>query len=63
LHFYELSLMIYLSMKEETIIHALQSKFKEDMETPENVHYNEGIIDAIEEVKKQYRLQKLQQTQ
>jgi hypothetical protein len=55
--------MIYLPMKEETIILALQNKLKEDMDIPENVHYNEGIIDAIEEVKKQYLLHKLQQTQ
>jgi hypothetical protein len=39
-----------------TLITALQSKLREDMETKENVHYNEGIIDAIEEVKKQYLL-------
>jgi hypothetical protein len=50
-------------MKEETIIQALQSKLKEDMEIPENVHFNDGIITAIEEVKKQYLLQKLKQTQ
>jgi hypothetical protein len=43
--------MIYLPMKEETIIQALQSKLKEDMETPENVHFNDGIITAIEEVR------------
>jgi hypothetical protein len=43
-------------MKEETIIQALQNKLKEDMDIPENVHYNAGIIDAIEEVKKQYLL-------
>jgi hypothetical protein len=49
--------MIGIPMKEETIISALQSKLREDMESPENVHYNEGIIDAIEEVKKQYLLQ------
>jgi hypothetical protein len=55
--------MIYLPMKEETLIQALQKKLKEDMETPENVYYNAGIIDAIEEVKKQYLLQKLKQTQ
>jgi hypothetical protein len=48
-------------MQEETIIQALQRKLKEDMETPEQVHYNAGIIDAIEEVKKQYLLQKLKQ--
>jgi hypothetical protein len=54
--------MIVFTMKEETIISALQSKLKEDMDTPENVHYNEGIIDAIEEVKKQYLLQKLKKT-
>jgi hypothetical protein len=27
------------------------------MESPEDVYYNEGIIAAIEEVKKQYRMQ------
>jgi hypothetical protein len=35
--------MIGSPMKEETIISALQSKLKEDMDTPENVHYNAGI--------------------
>ena len=54
--------MIYLAMKEETIISALQSKLKEDMDSPENVHYNAGIIDAIEEVKRQYLLQKPKKT-
>jgi hypothetical protein len=51
--------MIGVGMDEQTIIQALQGKLKEDMDTPEDVHYNEGIIDAIEEVKKQYLLQKL----
>jgi hypothetical protein len=55
--------MIGVGMDEETIIRALQSKLKEDMDTPEDVHYNEGIIDAIVEVKKQYLLQKLKKTQ
>ena len=49
-------------MKEDTIIRALQSKIKEDMDIPENVHYNAGIIDAIEEVKRQYLLQKPKKT-
>ena len=49
--------MIGVGMEEETIIRALQGKLKEDMDTPENVHYNAGIIDTIEEVKKQYLLQ------
>jgi hypothetical protein len=49
--------MIVSGMQEETIISALQSKLKDDMDTLENVHYNAGIIDAIEEVKKQYLLQ------
>jgi hypothetical protein len=40
-------------MDKDSLILALQKKIKEDMEIPENVHYNEGIIDAIEEVKKQ----------
>jgi hypothetical protein len=40
-------------MNNDTLILVLQKKIKEDMEIPENVHYNEGIIDAIEEVKKQ----------
>jgi hypothetical protein len=48
-------------MDQATLIAALQSKLREDMETPEDVHYNEGIIAAIEEVKKQYLLEKLQQ--
>ena len=44
-------------MDQATLITALQSKLREDMETTENVHYNEGIIAAIEEVKRQYRLE------
>jgi hypothetical protein len=44
-------------MDQATLIAALQSKLREDMETTENVHYNEGIIDAIEEVKKQFSLE------
>jgi hypothetical protein len=56
LQFYEVLLMIGVGMEEQTIIQALQGKLKEDMDTPEDVHYNEGIIDAIEEVKKQYLL-------
>ncbi len=44
-------------MDQVTLITALQNKLREDMETKENVHYNEGIIDAIEEVKKQYVLE------
>jgi hypothetical protein len=55
--------MIGIGMDEETMIRALQSKLRENMDTPENVHYNEGIIDAIEEVKKQYLLQKPKKTQ
>jgi hypothetical protein len=55
--------MIGVGMDEETIIRALQSKLKEDMDTPENVHYNAGIIDAIEDVKKQYLLHKPKKTQ
>jgi hypothetical protein len=50
-------------MKEETIIQALQGKLKEDMETPENVHFNDGIITAIEEVKRQYLLDAQKQPQ
>ena len=53
--------MIINAMEEDTIITALQDKLRENMDTPEHVHYNEGIIDAIEEVKKQYLLQKLKQ--
>jgi hypothetical protein len=55
--------MIGIGMDEETMIRALQSKLRENMDTPENVHYNEGIIDAIEEVKKQYLLQKSKKIQ
>jgi hypothetical protein len=55
--------MIGVGMDEETIIRALQSKLKEDMDTPENVHYNAGIIDAIEDVKKQYLLHNPKKTQ
>ena len=36
----------------DTLIQALQSKLREDMESPENVQYSEGIIDAIEVVEK-----------
>jgi hypothetical protein len=51
-------------MKEATIIRTLQSKIKEkDMDIPENVHFNDGIITAIEEVKKQYLLEKLKRKQ
>ena len=50
------------TMDQVTLITALQSKLREDMETTENVHYNEGIIDAIEEVKRQYALEKPKQT-
>jgi hypothetical protein len=57
LYFYEVSRMIYLPMNEETIILALQKKLKEDMDIPENVHFNDGMITAIEEVKKQYLLE------
>jgi hypothetical protein len=46
------------TMNKDTIITALQSKLREDMETKENVHYNEGIIDAIEVVEEQYALEK-----
>jgi len=53
--------MIVGAMQEETIIQALESKLKEDMDIPENVHFNDGIITAIEEVKRQYLLQKLKQ--
>jgi hypothetical protein len=54
--------MIVFTMQEETIISALQSKLREDMETKENVHYNEGIIDAIEVVEKQYALEQAKQS-
>jgi hypothetical protein len=43
-------------MDKDTLIQALQSKLREHMENPENVQYNEGIIDAIEVVEKLYRL-------
>ena len=54
--------MIGVGMEEETIIRALQGKLKEDMDIPEDVYYNAGIIDAIEEVKRQYLLQKPKKT-
>jgi hypothetical protein len=41
-------------MDKETLILALQQKLKEDMDTPENVHYNEGIIDAIQVIEKHF---------
>ena len=44
-------------MDQATLIIALQGKLRETMESPEDVHYNEGIIAAIEEVKRQYRLE------
>jgi hypothetical protein len=47
-------------MNKETLILALQKKIKEkDMDIPENVHFNDGIITAIKEVEKQYRLEEL----
>ena len=56
--------MIGMTMKRETIISALQNKIKEkDVDIPENVHFNDGIITAIEEVKKQYLLEKLKRKQ
>jgi uncharacterized membrane protein len=56
--------MICVAMKQETLIQALQSKIKEkDMDIPENVHFNDGMITAIEEVKKQYLLEKLKRKQ
>jgi hypothetical protein len=55
--------MIGVGMDEETIIRALQGKLKEDMDIPENVHFNDGMITAIEEVKKQYLLEKLKRKQ
>jgi hypothetical protein len=50
------------TMDQATLITALQSKLREDMQTKENVHYNEGIIDAIEEVKKQYALEQAKES-
>jgi hypothetical protein len=50
------------AMDQATLITALQSKLREDMETKENVHYNEGIIDAIEVVEKQYALEQAKQS-
>ena len=42
----------------QTLILALQKKIKEtDMDIPENVHFNDGIITAINVVKLQYRLE------
>ena len=55
--------MIITAMEEQTIIQALQERLKENMDTPEDVYYNAGIIDAIEEVKKQYLLEKLKRKQ
>ncbi len=48
-------------MDKDTLILALQQKLREDMIIPENVHYNEGIIDAIEVVENQYRLRQVKQ--
>ena len=50
------------TMDQATLITALQSKLREDMQTKENVHYNEGIIDAIEEVRKQYALEQAKES-
>jgi hypothetical protein len=56
--------MIGLSMKQATLISALQSKIKEtDMDIPETVHFNDGMITAIEEVKRQYLLEQLKRKQ
>jgi hypothetical protein len=56
--------MIGMAMKQETIITALQSKIKEtDMDIPENVHFNDGIITAIEAVKFQYSLEQRKRKQ
>jgi hypothetical protein len=56
--------MISVPMKQETLITALQSKIKEtDMDIPETVHFNDGMITAIEEVKRQYLLEKLERKQ
>jgi hypothetical protein len=64
LQFYELLRMIGIPMKQAILISALQSKIKEtDMDIPETVHFNDGIITAIEEVKKQYLLEKLERKQ
>jgi hypothetical protein len=49
-------------MNKETLILALQRKLREDMDTPENVHYNEGIIAAIEVVEKQFAQEKAKQS-
>jgi hypothetical protein len=47
-------------MDKQTLILALQKKIKEtDMDIPENVHFNDGIITAINVVKLQYRLEEL----
>ena len=48
-------------MDKDTLILALQMKLKEDMDIPENVQYNEGIIDAIAVGENQYQRQKLKQ--
>jgi hypothetical protein len=51
--------MMDAAMKQITL-----SKIKEkDMDIPENEHFNDGIITAIEEVKKQYLLEKLERKQ
>jgi hypothetical protein len=42
----------HATMDQDAVILALQQKLREDMDTPENVHYNEGIIDAIAEIEK-----------
>jgi hypothetical protein len=47
-------------MDKETVMQVLRQKLKEDMDLPENVHYNEGIIDAIQEIEKLDALHKLQ---
>jgi hypothetical protein len=49
--------MIVTAMEKQTLILALQKKLKEDMDIPENVHFNDGIITAIEEVNKQYLIE------
>jgi len=48
-------------MDKDTLILALQKKLREDMDTPDNVNYNEGIIDAIAEIEKHCLPQKHKQ--
>ena len=49
-------------MDKNEIINALRNKLKEDMDTDQNVGYNEGIIEAINVVETLYQKQNPKKT-